>query len=133
MKCFYMNRIRFHLGFQAKAVSWLINMSVFSFFIFNKIACIKLYARTIRKSFQYNSGFFGTCAGDLTDLCLCIPVSHIIMVVSSGNFKLFKICFDVPANFFLFSEIHRSSLYGNIFSKGNRTLAYRGKFLSMNG
>ena len=58
----------------------MINMVVLTLLILDKITCIELYTRAVRRNFHSNPGFLTVRTGNGTDITLGIIVSYIVMI-----------------------------------------------------
>ena len=106
MEIFHINCIRFYLCFQAESISFIVYMTILAILILHKISSIELYTWTIRSNIHSNSALITVCCGNQSSVSLCIIVCYIVMIISTGKFKLFKISFNILSNLLGSSEIH---------------------------
>ena len=65
-------------------------MVVLTLLILDKITCIELYTRAVRRNFHSNPGFLTVRTGNGTDITLGIIVSYIVMIITTRKLQLLK-------------------------------------------
>ena len=98
MEILYIDCIWLHLCLQAESITFMINMTVLSLLILNKIACIELHTRAVGGNLHTDTGFLTVCSSDRTDIALCIIIGYIVMVITACELQLFKIRLNVSAD-----------------------------------
>ena len=98
MEILYIDCIWLHLCLQAESITFMINMTVLSLLILNKIACIELHTRTVGGNLHTDTGFLTVCSSDRTDIALCIIIGYIVMVITACELQLFKVRLNVSAD-----------------------------------
>lgn len=81
MEILYIDCIWLHLCLQAESITFMINMTVLSLLILNKIACIELHTWAVGGNLHTDTGFLTVCSSDRTDIALCIIIGYIVMVL----------------------------------------------------
>ena len=88
MEILYIDCIWLHLCLQAESITFMINMTVLSLLILNKIACIELHTRAIGGNLHTDTGFPAVCSRNRTDIALCIIICYIVMVITACKLQL---------------------------------------------
>ena len=92
MECFHIYCIWFNLCLKAEAFTLVVNMSILTLLINNKITGIELHTWTIRNHIHRNTRGLIVSNCNRSPTAFRVIVSHIIVVISASVLQLLEVC-----------------------------------------